>query len=381
MASRKKRCVSRLFAGVLLGLSSVDLASACTRTLFVGDDNTVITGRNMDWSEDMGTNLWVFPADIARDGAAGPRSISWKSRYGSVIASGYDVGSADGMNEKGLVGNLLYLAESQYGKPAAGRPVLSISLWLQYALDNFSTVAEAVDALALEPFDIIAPTLPNGDAASLHLAISDSKGDSAIFEYIDGKLKIHHGSQYKVMTNSPSFDQQLAIESYWNGVGGRNFLPGTNRAADRFARASFLLGSIPTEIDPNYIRGVPQRSFAYQAVAEVMSVQRAVGVPLGFMTPGAPNISATIWRTVADQKNLVYYFELGHPAEHLLGFAVKTRFQARRAGQKADYRRWRGVCGRNRGQVRSDRAVQIPARSRAIIQHLRSENSQTCPRS
>ena len=27
------------------------------------------------------------------------------------------------------------------------------------------------------------------------------------------------------------------------------------------------------------------------------------------MTPGAPNISATIWRTVSDQKNLVYYFD------------------------------------------------------------------------
>jgi choloylglycine hydrolase len=298
-----------LLAATIIGGAIPQFASACTRTLFVGDDNTVITGRNMDWSEDMATNLWIFPAGIARDGVAGPQSISWKSRYGSVIASGYDVGSADGMNEKGLVGNLLYLAESQYGKPAAGRPVLSISLWLQYALDNFATVAEAVDALALEPFDIISPTLPNGQAASLHLAISDSTGDSAIFEYIDGKLKIHHGSQYKVMTNSPSYDQQLAINTYWKGIGGLTFLPGTNRAADRFARASFLLSAIPTRTDPNYIRGVPQRSFDYQAVAEVMSVQRAVGVPLGITTPNAPNISSTIWRTVADQKNLVYYFD------------------------------------------------------------------------
>ena len=35
---------------------------ACTRTLYVGPDNTVITGRNMDWKEDMASNLWVFPA-------------------------------------------------------------------------------------------------------------------------------------------------------------------------------------------------------------------------------------------------------------------------------------------------------------------------------
>jgi choloylglycine hydrolase len=87
------------------------------------------------------------------------------------------------------------------------------------------------------------------------------------------------------------------------------FLPGTNRAADRFARASFLLDAIPKKLDPHYIRGVPDQSFAYQAVAGVMSVQRAVSVPLGITTPDQPNISSTIWRTVSDQKNLVYYFD------------------------------------------------------------------------
>jgi penicillin V acylase-like amidase (Ntn superfamily) len=53
----------------------------------------------------------------------------------------------------------------------------------------------------------------------------------------------------------------------------------------------------------------PQQSYAYQAVASVLSVQRAVSVPLGITTPDQPNISSTIWRTVSDQKNLVYYFD------------------------------------------------------------------------
>jgi penicillin V acylase-like amidase (Ntn superfamily) len=30
-----------------------ETAIACTRTLYVGDDNSVITGRNMDWEEDI----------------------------------------------------------------------------------------------------------------------------------------------------------------------------------------------------------------------------------------------------------------------------------------------------------------------------------------
>ena len=34
-----------------------------------------------------------------------------------------------------------------------------------------------------------------------------------------------------------------------------------------------------------------------------------VSVPLGISTPAQPNISSTRWRTVADQKNKVYFFE------------------------------------------------------------------------
>lgn len=298
-----------VLATALLTTSALAPALACTRTLFVGDDNMVITGRNMDWKEDMHSNLYIFPAGMKRDGASGPKSIAWTSKYGSVIVSGYEAGTTDGMNEKGLVANLLYLAESDYGAPKSNGPFLSISAWAQYALDNYATVTEAVDALRAEPFAILAPTLPNGSPAALHLSISDASGDSAIFEYVGGKLVIHHGKQYNVMTNSPVFDQQLALNDYWQSIGGLTFLPGTNRAADRFARASFLIGAIPKKLDPNYAAGVPQQNFAYQAVASVMGVQRAVSVPLGITTPGQPNISSTIWRTVADQTDRIYYFD------------------------------------------------------------------------
>ncbi len=281
----------------------------CTRTLYVGDDGTAITGRNMDWKEDMASDLWALPAGMTRDGGAGPGSIRWTSRYGSVAVSGYDIGTTDGLNEKGLAANLLYLAEADYGTPSGDRPLLTIAVWLQYVLDNYATVAEAVAALEQEPFRIVAPELPNGAKATLHLSISDASGDSAILEYLGGRLTIHHGRQYVVMTNSPIYDQQLAINEYWKRVGGLQFLPGTNNAADRFARASFLLGAIPRKADPHYIRGVPDQSYAYQAVAAVLSVQRAVAVPLGITTPDQPNISSTIWRTVADHRNLVYYFD------------------------------------------------------------------------
>jgi choloylglycine hydrolase len=300
--------VATVIATVALGVTSLEPAAACTRAVYIGTADTVITGRSMDWIEDMHTNLWVFPRGTARDGAAGPDSLKWTAKYGSLVATGYDVGTADGMNEAGLVANLLYLAESDYGT-TEGKPPLSMALWAQYVLDNFATVSEAVAVLEMEPFRVVTATLPNGKAAQLHLAISDATGDSAIFEYLGGKLVIHHGKQYRVMTNSPSFDQQLALNAYWQEIGGLTFLPGTNRAADRFARASFLIEAIPTDTAPAYISAVPDHTYANQAVASVLSVMRSVSVPLGVTTPGQPNIASTLWRTVADHKNKVYFFD------------------------------------------------------------------------
>lgn len=300
--------LTTVVSALALAATSLAPAAACTRAVYIGVGDTVITGRSMDWAEDMHTNLWAMPRGIERDGAAGPNAPKWTAKHGSVVASGYDIGTADGMNEAGLVANLLFLAESDYGE-TEGRPPLSMALWAQYVLDNFATVAEAVEALEKEPFRVVTAELPNGKTAQLHLAISDATGDSAIFEYLGGKLVVHHGKKYNVLTNSPSFDQQLALNAYWQSIGGLTFLPGTNRAADRFARASFLIGAIPTDVAPGYISAVPDRSFQNQAAASVLSVMRSVSVPLGITTPGEPNIASTLWRTVADQKNRVYFFD------------------------------------------------------------------------
>jgi len=281
---------------------------ACTRVVLKTDEGTVLTGRSMDWMQDIGNNLWVFPRGIQRDGAAGAKSPKWTSKYGSVITTIYELAAVDGINEKGLAVNILYLAESDYGS-VGNKPPMCISMWGQYVLDNYATVAEAVHDLEKEPFRLVAPVLPNGSPAHGHLSITDATGDSAIFEYIKGKLVIHHGHQYTVMTNSPEYAQQLAINRYWEGVGGTSFLPGTSRASDRFARASFGINAVPRAIDTNYIKAVPGQDLALQGVASVMSVIRSVSVPLGISTPGQPNIASTIWRTVSDSQHLVYYYD------------------------------------------------------------------------
>jgi len=285
-------------------------SEACTRALYVAEDGTVIVGRSMDWGEDMKSNMWILPRGMKRDGRGGRNTISWESKYGSLIVTAYDIGTAEGMNEKGLVVNELALVESNYGKPPAGAKVISLSTWPQYVLDNFATVADAVDDLRKENFRVQTVVLGNGRPANMHLVISDASGDSAVFEYIDGKLVIHHGKQYRVVTNSPTYDKQLAIMEYWKDAGGTSkSLPGTSRAADRFVRTSFLLDMLPGVASPTYISGSPQQSFKFQAPMAVLSLMRSVGTPLGFANEEQPWVSSTIWRTVSDSTHRVVIFD------------------------------------------------------------------------
>ena len=294
------KLINFFFFFALASIISTQSAEACTRVVYKGPESTVLTARSMDWKHEIDANIWVYPKGIQRTGEVGPQSVKWTSKYGSITASAWDIATVDGMNEAGLVANVLWLAESQYPKfdPNGTVKGLSISLWAQYILDNFATVAEAVDYLKNDPFVIVSDNIPGSTRfANLHLSISDKAGDNAIFEYAEGKLIIHHSPSYVVMTNSPLFDKQLTLDEYWQGIPGTIFLPGTNRAADRFVRASY------------YVHAIPQTSDRRIATASIFSVIRNCSVPFGISSEEEPNISSTRWRSVSDQKNLIYYFE------------------------------------------------------------------------
>lgn len=291
---------TRIFAvlGVTAALSAVD-TQACTRFTYHGPNETYLTGRSMDFKDPIVSNLWVFPRGMKRHGAAGPRSVKWTSTYGSLIVSGYEISAVDGMNEAGLNANLLWLANAKYPKDDGVTPRISLAIWAQYFLDQFATVAEAVKHARAVPMQVVSGEVPGrpGSLAPLHLSLSDATGDSAIFEWIDGELHIHHGREFRVMTNEPSYDEQLAVAGYWKGIDGRSFLPGTNRASDRFVRASYYIDAVVQSDDPR------------TAAAAVFSIVRNVSVPYGISLPDAPNLSTTRWRIVADQKNKLFYAE------------------------------------------------------------------------
>jgi len=274
----------------------------CTRALWSSGGQPgkgiVVVGRNMDWMEDTRTNLWALPRGIARDGMTSGATVEWTSRYGSVVAAMYDVVCVDGVNEKGLAVSGLYLSEADYGERDERRPGLAISVYGQFLLDMFATVAEAVAWCETSDYQVCGAALgSSGKPGTGHIALADAAGDSAIIEFLGGVQHVHHGTQFTTMTNSPPFDQQIAALPDYAGFGGVKPLPGTTQADDRFVRTAYYLAHLPTTDDER------------RAIASVLSVTRGAAQPFGTVDPARPNISATRWSTVADLTNRVYYFE------------------------------------------------------------------------
>jgi choloylglycine hydrolase len=277
-------------------------ADACTRVLHVTKDHQyVITGRNMDWYLRYPTTFWKFPRGVQREGMTKENPLKWRSKYGSIAlvqtADGQNA-TADGMNEKGLVANLLYLTETKYPERDVKKKGLASSIYLQYLLDNFATVAEAVKMIEKDDFQVVPVPIPNSEhLPTMHISLSDANGDSAIIEFLDGKTVIHHSKAYQIMANSPIFEKQLALTAYWDEIGGNTFLPGTRKSPDRFVRAHYYNKMLPAPKD--------QR----EAIASVMSIMRNTSSPFGAPDPKKPNISMTMWRVIDDQKNLVMFYE------------------------------------------------------------------------
>lgn len=277
------------------------ITSACSRILWNTAGNPVISARSMDWGHSFIDWMFVYPRGQKMTGGDITNPAEWTSKYGSVVTSvsGYadqygfnwtKDGASDGVNEKGLAVHLLFLDTTKY--PAADdRPAISYMRWVRYLLDNFATVGEAVAGMN----DIRIEGVKLGEhVLGLHVAIEDVSGDSAIFEFIDGKLKVNHGKEYQVMTNDPVYAKQIENLKQYKPFGGSKGIPGDTASEDRFVRASYYLHYLPKPKD------------SLEAAASIHSVIMNTAVPFG--APYGDGVYPTWWTTISDLTNKVYYF-------------------------------------------------------------------------
>lgn len=238
-----KNILKTTFCIFMMVVLNTATSFACTRVLL---DNKygVNVGRNMDWHDQTHAKykLIVLPRGMDRTGEIATNPVKWKSKYGSLVMSMYDLLTVGGVNEKGFNVEVLYLPGSDYGVRDDKIPGMFVMMLNQFLLDNFASVSEAVEYLKINKIQQLTITLPGSDNPSgLHFALADSTGNSAIIEYINGKIVIYEGKEYKVLTNQPPYDQQLANLKKYKGFGGDLVIPGGSTPSDRFVRASYNL--------------------------------------------------------------------------------------------------------------------------------------------
>lgn len=216
----------------LIIFSSFEIATACT-TFFLEKNGQLIFGKNYDWVTGTGmvnTNLRrLVKNSLAPDRS---KSIQWISKYGSVTFNQYGKEFPNGgMNEKGLVIELMWLSESEY-PGADDRAAISVLQWIQYQLDNCATIGEVL--ATDKQLRVVSTGTPQ------HYLVADSKGGVATIEFLRGKMVVHKGSElpYPVLANSTYSSSIKAMKGASVGGNAKTF---NDNSIERFANACSMV--------------------------------------------------------------------------------------------------------------------------------------------
>jgi choloylglycine hydrolase len=278
----RRSLIRTLFAASLVQFFVLgSLAYACT-TFCIGDDEQLVFGRNYDWNIGVGL-VMVNKRGLSKTALTFPTEVAarWVSKYGSVTFNQYGREfPTGGINEKGLVVEQMWLEETKY--PARDeRPALTSLTWIQYQLDSCKTVDEVVATDS--KLRIIR------DDAPLHFLICDRAGQTAVIEFIDGKMKVHRAKElpYKALANS-AYEESLSYLKNCRGFGGDKVIAADSMASlDRFAKA---------------VRGIEQYRAGKQGDAITQAFEILKEVSQG---------EATRWSIVYDVKKLTVHFKTG----------------------------------------------------------------------
>jgi len=188
----------------------------CT-TFMLDNSGQPVYGKNADWVPPIPSYVIINKRGVAKTSAE-PLAIpiSWTSKYGSVtfnlLAREWPF---EGINEAGLFISSQSgegSAKDEYPEPDSRTPMAGMP-WVQYQLDNFSTVAEVI--ASFQSIRIAKPAeIFKTPQMALHWFVSDSKGKCASIEFLDGKMVCHTGwtMPVKVLANS-TYDHSIAY--FW----------------------------------------------------------------------------------------------------------------------------------------------------------------------
>ncbi|MBX9620907.1 MAG: linear amide C-N hydrolase [Alphaproteobacteria bacterium] len=325
--------ISKLgFGAIITGLLSIENQAVACSDAFINKPGYHIEARTLDFLVNLAfDNRAGFigtenKTDVVLDADKIPaeKLATWKNKYGYFGRAAFKgTKIIDGMNTQGLSVAILYLPGSKFPvyDPKDQKKVLSAYDVASFLLSQAATVAEGVHLLRSYQLVQSAAQTENGifiKDIPIHYVMRDKTGDSAVVEFIDGKVKIYEAAG-DIITNSPPFDWQLKNASHYDSLLATNTGPneefsktvydyneiydsskhkgeanllgtlGDFTPPSRFARARVLLNNLP----------VPTSRMV--ALAQASALNDSLSVP---PLKGA---ALTLWSTIKDLDEGVYY--------------------------------------------------------------------------
>ena len=291
----KKVAIHVLILLVFLSLIHTGPALEACSTFVLKSGKHLVFGRNYDWAIGYGLvivnkrNL-IKKAPPSADPSGKP--VQWVSKYGSITFNQYGKEfPMGGMNEAGLVVEVMWLEGTRYPSPDA-RPELSELQWVQYHLDTASSVKDVIASDA--SLRISANSVP------IHFLVSDKTGEAVTVEFLDGKMVYHTAESLpvKALTNS-TYAESLEYLKGHKGFGGEREIEFSSKSLDRFARAAKMLAQYDSSKDKAIV------DYAFSILDSV------------------DNPEWTQWSIVYDVTNRVVHFKTKE-APHLRKFSFEN---------------------------------------------------------
>ena len=301
---------------------------ACTGISLTPADGAAIRGRTLEFGFPMNSDVLIVPAGKELSGTLpdGGKGMVYTTRYAAVGANALGQNAfLDGLNEKGLSVGLFYFPNyAKYTEVTSANKSIALAppefgIWV---LGSFATVDEvraAIKDVVLVPTKMPGLGSPEGIVPGVHFFIQDQSGKSIVVEPVDGTLKVHD-APLGVMTNAPTYDWHMTnLQNYINlsvkdveseklgdvtltafGSGsGLRGMPGDFTPPSRFVRAAiFSQNAAPTKTGD-------------AAVLSAFHILNQFDIPKGSVVNaaiGEPTDEITEWTSVADLKNLRWYF-------------------------------------------------------------------------
>ncbi|WHN66537.1 linear amide C-N hydrolase [Cysteiniphilum sp. QT6929] len=319
-------------------------ALACTNVISTGNGYTAVA-RTMDFAVNTGNKIGYAKtstenvSNINLYQSTGVNPVKWKNSYDILGQTGFGTNIiADGINSAGVYAGYLYLpAITQFPTfdPKNKKPELGAMDTLNYVLGTSKDVPEAF--ANLQKVQIVANAVgltQNGKTTHfvlpLHLIIRDKHGNSLLIEWIKGQSiaymhlagtnstqryinfaqkaeKTYPNFNMSTVTNTPSYDWHIHnVKKYDKLYNGNN-----NTKVDGLIMNGSGFTGLPGDYTPpsRLARTYEFAKFSPAPTSPQVAVDSALGLIYTDITPLSGAVSPTLWVSLSDLNNAVYYWK------------------------------------------------------------------------